>query len=77
MPLLVGDGAGERAALVAEQLALEEASGSAAQLIGDEGVVRAGRWRWMARASQLLAGPAFAGDEDGRVSSRPTFSMRR
>ena len=65
---LVGDGAGERALGVAEELALEQRLGDRAAVDRDEGLVRA-RARAVDRArEQLLAGAALALDQDARVA---------
>ena len=65
--LLVGDGAGEGAADVAEELALEEVLGERGAVDGDEGVVAAGALEVDGPGGHLLARPALAGDQDGRV----------
>ncbi len=64
---LLAVGAGERAALVAEQLALDQALGKAPQLTRMNGPAPRSEWRCSAVADQLLAGTAFADDQDRRV----------
>ena len=64
---LVRDGPGERAADVAEELALEEVLGQRGAVDGDERIVAAGPLEVDGPGGHLLAGPAFPGDEHGRV----------
>jgi hypothetical protein len=54
---LVGLGVGERAALVTEQVALQQVSGMAAQLTATNGRLVRGLWAWMARATSSLPVP--------------------
>jgi hypothetical protein len=62
--------AGEGAFLVAEQLTLEQGLGDGRAVDGDEGA-RAARAQVVDGAgSQLLAGPALAGEEHGSVHGR-------
>ena len=64
-------GAGERALLVAEQLALEEVGGDGAAVDDDEGLVPARALAlWMASAAWLLAGAGLALEEHGDVAWR-------
>src|SRR5690606_4440705 len=63
-------GAGEGAAGVAKELALEERVRNAGAVDGDEGGARAAR-RLVDRArEEPLAGPGLAGEEDGCVDGR-------
>ena len=67
---LAHDRAGERALLVAEQLALQQAFRHGGAVDGDEGL-RGARARGVdGPGDQLLAGAAFALDEDGQVGAR-------
>ncbi len=69
-PILRADGAGERAALVAEELALENVRRDRAAVDRQEALV-APRAREVQRVGdQLLAGAALADDEDGRLGRR-------
>ena len=75
----VGLGVGERAADVAEQLALEDAFGHAAGVDGDERPRRAGRDRVQGLGHQALAGAVLAGDQDvgvGRTDARDHLQHR-
>ena len=68
--LLVGMGTGERAALVAEELALEQRLGQRAAVLGHELLVPA-RARIMDGAGeQILAGAGLARQQDRRVGLR-------
>ena len=60
-------GAGERAALVSEQLRLEQVLGDRRAVDGDEGLGGGRTRRMHAAREELLAGSGFALDEDGRV----------
>ena len=60
-----GDGAGEGAADVAEQLGLEQALGHRAAVEGDEAMAAPGAVVVDRLGRQLLAGARLAGDEDG------------
>src|SRR5262249_47601904 len=62
---LLGDGAGEGALLVAEQLALQEAGGDGGAVELDEGAVAARAEVVQGAGDQLLAGAGLAADEDG------------
>ena len=66
--------AGEGAALVAEELGLEQASGSAAQFTSTNGPVARGARRWMRARDQFLAGAGLAHDQHGgvRAGAPPT-----
>src|ERR1019366_8048179 len=64
--LLLLHGAGERAALVAEKLRLEEVLGHGAAVDRDEGVGRAGRGPVDRAGHELFSGARVARDEDGR-----------
>jgi hypothetical protein len=66
-PGAVGGGAGEGAAGVAEELALQEGLGHGAAVDGDEGVGRAGRLVVNEPGDALLADAALARDEHGGV----------
>ena len=71
--LPVADGAGERAAHVAEQLRLEQRLRNRAAVERDE-PVRAPRAVVVNRArDDFLAGAGFAGDENRAVRSAPRF----
>ena len=65
-----GDGAGEGALLVAEQLALDQPRGQGGAVDLDERLVRAPAAGVDRPGDQLLAGPGLAGDEDGGVGRR-------
>ncbi len=65
--LLVGDGARERAAHVAEELALEEVLRQGGAVDGDEGMVPARPLEMDGPGGHLLARPALPRDEHGRV----------
>ena len=67
---LLLDRAGERALLVAEQLALEQRLGQRAAVDLDERAVRALAEPVDRARDQLLAGAALAGDEHGGVARR-------
>src|SRR5262249_53968456 len=62
-------GAGERAALMAEQVAFDQAFGACGAIDGDESPVAARRERTNHARRTFLAGSAFAGDEN-RCSCR-------
>ena len=63
-------GTGERAALVTEQLALEERLGERGAVQLDEWTLRAGRSLVQRVRDQLLAGATLAGDQHGRSARR-------
>ena len=63
--------AGEGAALVAEELALEQVSGIGRAVDGHERPVAAAGWLVDGRGDELLAGAALARDEDRRVWCAP------
>ena len=78
-PSLLLDRAGERALLVAEQLALEQRLGERGAVDLDERAVRAlaSGW-WIARATSSLPVPRLAGDEHRGVGRRrPSRRVRR
>ena len=64
---LLLDGAGEGAALVAEQLRFDDAGGQARAIDGDEGALVELRAIVDGARRQLLAGAGLAGDEHGGV----------
>src|SRR6266481_1326019 len=59
------DGAGERSALVAEQLGLEDGLGDGGAVDGHEGPLRPRRVVVQGAGEELLAGPALPEEEDG------------
>ena len=61
---MVAIGAGERAAAMAEQLALEHVAGHRRAVERDERLLRARGMRVNGAGQDLLAGAALAGDED-------------
>ena len=61
-----GDRPGEGAALVTEELALDEPAGDRGAVDPDKGLVGAGRAEVEGPRDQLLAGAALAGDQHGR-----------
>ena len=64
-------GAGERAALVPEQLALDQVGRDRAAVDDDEGPLARGRSRsWIASRDQLLARAGLALDQHGRAAER-------
>ena len=69
-------GAGEAAALVAEQLALDQVRGQAPQLTGRNGFLAAAAQAVDRLGDQLLAGAALAADQDAGVggATRPIRS---
>ncbi len=67
---LGGDGGGERALDVAEERGLEQLGGHGAGVDGDEGLVAARRVGVDGLGDELLAGAAFALDEDGGAAGR-------
>ena len=69
-PGLRGDGAGERALLVAEQLALEQRRGNRGAVDGDERPVAARAQRVERAREQLLAGAALAAQQHRGVGRR-------
>ena len=68
--LLRVDGAGERPLDVAEQRGLEQIRRQVARIDGDEGAIGAWRVGVDGARHQLLAGAAFAGDENRRAARR-------
>src|SRR5207245_11576442 len=66
-PARVADGAGEGAALVAEERRLEERGGERAAVHGDERACGARAARVQVAREDLLAGPRFSRDEHGHV----------
>ena len=60
------DGSGERAALVAEELGLEQFGGDGATVERDEGTLRATAQRVDLPGRQFLAGAALAADQHRR-----------
>ena len=76
-PGAVGDGAGERAAHVAEQLALDQVLGNRAAVDGDEALVAARAAGVDGARDDLLAGAALAGDQHGRVGVRDAVDQAR
>ena len=64
------EGARERAALVAEELALDERAGERGAVDRDERTVAAGAARVDRARDELLAGPGLAREEDGRSRRR-------
>jgi hypothetical protein len=71
------DGAGERAADVAEQVALEESLGHRRAIEGDEGAVPAWTARVDRAGDQLLSCPALAEDTDVRVARGDLLDPRQ
>jgi hypothetical protein len=67
--LALGDGAGEGAFFVAEELAFDEVFGDGGAIEGDEGAGVAGAFAVERAGDELLAGAAFALDEDGGVGA--------
>src|ERR1019366_4927051 len=65
-PLFLLHGTGERAALVAEELRLEEIFGHGAAVDRDEGLSRAGRCLVDRAGHELFSGPRLTRDEDRR-----------
>ena len=63
-------GAGERAALVAEQLALEQALGRPPQLRQRNGLPARFEPRWIGLGEDLLADAGLAEDEDVDIAAR-------
>ena len=70
LPFLLRDGAGERAFLVAEQLAFEQIFGQGGAVDGDARLVRAAAGAMDGARHQFLAGPAFAEDQHRDVARR-------
>ncbi len=66
----LGHGAGEGAALVAEELALQQVLGDGGAVDGDEELLGARAVLVDGAGDELLAGAALAGDEDGGVGRR-------
>ena len=64
------EGARERTALVAEELALDERAGERGAVDRDERTVAAGAARVDRARDELLAGPGLAREEDGRPRRR-------
>jgi hypothetical protein len=67
-PLAAGARAGEGAALVAEELALEQRVGQRRAVLGDEAALRARPFSWIARAISSLPVPLSAADVDREVA---------
>src|SRR5204863_7126264 len=63
--VVVADRAGEGAALVAEELAVEERVGDAAAVHREEDAIPAAAARVDRACDELLAGAALAGEENG------------
>src|SRR5262249_20995922 len=64
----LGDRAGERAARVAEQLALQQLERDGREVDGDQQALLSRATPVDRPGDQLLAGPGLAGDEDGRLA---------
>ena len=78
LPSRARGGAGERALLVAEELALEQARRQRRAVHRDERPVARASCRWIARATSSLPVPVSPSDEHGDVASpRPARSCRR
>ena len=78
LPRRLLDRAGERALLVAEQLALEQLLGNGGAVDRDEIAVRARALRVDGAREQLLAGAALAQHQHGTsTSARPSRSCGR
>ena len=75
-PLAPRDRAGERAALVAEELALEQPLGERRAVQADERLVRARRRGVDRLGDELLAGAALAGDEHARAAGADLRDQR-
>ena len=69
------DGTGEGAALVAEELALQEAGGDGGAVELDERATAPGAERVDQAADQLLASSRLAPDEDGRIRRGHTLDQ--
>jgi hypothetical protein len=67
--------AGERALHVAEQLALDELDGMAAQFTSTNGFAARGECLWMARATSSLPVPFSPGDEHARRRGRHLLDL--
>src|SRR5262249_5094691 len=66
----------ERALLVAEQLRLEQLLGDRGAVDLDEGTLRAGRREMDRTGDQILADPALAPDQLGRIGVRDALDDR-
>ena len=75
-PRFARDGAGEGPFLVTEQLRLEQVLGNGCAVDGDEGRVAARAEHVQRPGEQLLAGPALAFDEHGRISRGRSLQRR-
>ena len=69
---MLGVGAGEGAALVAEQLALDQVGRNGAAVEHHERLVGAGAGVVDEMREDVLAGPRLAGQRDGHVGGRQT-----
>ena len=76
LPVVLGDGAGEGAALVAEELGFDQVVGDGGAVDRDEGLGGALAAQVDGLGDQLLARAAFARDQHSRIG-RATFSIRR
>ena len=72
---LARDGAGERAFLMAEELAFEQAGGNGGAIQLDKGALAARAQAVDGTRQQLLAGSGFALDEHGRVGWGHGFNL--
>jgi len=70
---LLGDSAGERAALVTEQFAFEECFGEGGTIERDEGVRFAGAVEMDSTGDELLASAAFPKDQNRRIGRSDAF----
>ena len=75
LPVLLADRAGEGAAHVAEQLALQQVLRDGAAVDGDERPLGARRAAVELARDQLLAGAGLAGDEHGDVGRRDLLQL--
>src|SRR5262249_46625043 len=74
-PDLLGDGAGKGAFLVAEELTFEEARRNGGAVDLDERPLASATAVMDGPGNQLLAGPGFAEDQNGRVRRRDHFCL--
>ena len=72
---MLGDGAGEGALLVAEELALQQARGDGRAVELDEGALPARAEIVDGAGDELLAGAGLPADEDGGVGRRDGFDL--
>ena len=72
-----GDGAGERAFLMAEQFGFEQVFGNGGAVDRDERLVGARRFAVDVARQHFLAGAAFAGDEDRGFAARDLVGQRK